>query len=196
MREAVAGRDPAAAEVAYQDRVAELAEIAGGPDHTPGSAEPIAVLEVPDVGAGWSEEFDETEPSATDRIVPERVLLRVSDEKCSAYVLNVKRGKAVGNLLRVKSFLVKLDAMEIRVIDFDSGEPEVRDIEEPLPIDFGRGDALVHGAIGAAMVGIFDVQNGVGGARGRTRSRFQPEIVPSSVANKKTAGLVGATWKS
>lgn len=87
-------------------------------------------------------------------------------------MLNVKRGKAVGNLLRVKSVLVKLDAMEIRVIDFDSGEAEVRDIEEPLPIDFGRGHALVDGAIGAAMVGIFDLQNGVGGARGRIRSRF------------------------
>jgi hypothetical protein len=51
---------------------------------------------MPDVPAGWSEEFDETEPGATDGIVLERVLLGVGNEKCSAYVLNVKRGKAVG----------------------------------------------------------------------------------------------------
>lgn len=133
VREAVEGCDPAAAEIAYEDGIAELAEITRGPDHTPGSVEPIAVLEVPDVPAGWSEQFDETEPGATGGIVPERVLLGVSNEKCSAYVLNVKGGKAFGNLLRVKSVLAKLDAMEIRVIDFDPGGTAVGDIEEPVP---------------------------------------------------------------
>ena len=64
--EAVERSNPAAAEVAYENDVAELAKIASGPHHAPGSVEPVAVLEVADMPAGGSEELDETEAITAD----------------------------------------------------------------------------------------------------------------------------------
>src|ERR1700690_4241051 len=59
VRKAVIGRDPAAAEVANQNRVAELAEVSRCPHHSPWRIQPRAMLKVTDVFAGWGEDFDE-----------------------------------------------------------------------------------------------------------------------------------------
>ncbi len=53
--EAVECGDPSAAKIANQDGIAEFAEIARGPHDSPGSIEPIAMLEVPDVLAARGE---------------------------------------------------------------------------------------------------------------------------------------------
>ena len=52
--------DPTAAEIAYQNGIAEFAEIASGPHHAPRRVEPVAMREVADVPALGSEDFDES----------------------------------------------------------------------------------------------------------------------------------------
>src|ERR1035437_9668992 len=55
---AVEGGDPAAAEIADEDGVAELAEITRSPDDSPRRVEPGTVFEVPDMLARGSENFN------------------------------------------------------------------------------------------------------------------------------------------
>src|SRR5271165_1606035 len=55
--EAVEGGNPATAEVAHEDGIAEDAEVARRPDHSPRGIQPIAVLQVADVFAGGGEDF-------------------------------------------------------------------------------------------------------------------------------------------
>src|SRR5438552_2288801 len=55
--EAIERGNLAAAEIAYENGVAELAEIARGPDNSPRRIEPGTMLEVADVPAGGCEEF-------------------------------------------------------------------------------------------------------------------------------------------
>src|SRR5438270_13774325 len=52
--EAIERRDPSAAEVSYQDRIAELAEVTRSPDDSPRRIKPRAMLQVSDVLAGGS----------------------------------------------------------------------------------------------------------------------------------------------
>ncbi len=88
MREAVERSDPAAAEIADENGVAELAKITRGPNDAPRGVEPVAVLEVADVLALGGKEFDEPETSAADRVMPGSVLLGVSDKESPADVLD------------------------------------------------------------------------------------------------------------
>src|SRR5260370_9176656 len=99
--EAVECGDPAATEIADEDGVAELAEIARGPHGAPGSVEPIAMLEVADVLAAWREQLDEAEASAADGVVPRGVLLGIGDEERSAVVLQVEGRETPGGAFSI-----------------------------------------------------------------------------------------------
>src|SRR5260370_35903251 len=85
--EAVERRDPSAAEIADENGVAELAKIARGPYDTPGSVEPVAVLEVADVLAGGCEQFDEAKSIAADWVVAEGRPFRPGHEERASHVL-------------------------------------------------------------------------------------------------------------
>ena len=86
--EAVEGGNPAAAEIAHEDGVAELAEVARSPDDSPGSVEPVAVFEATLELTGGTEDIDETEAGATDGVVAGTILLSVGDEQAAADVLS------------------------------------------------------------------------------------------------------------
>ena len=103
VRETVECRDPAAAEIADENRVAELAEITSGPHHAPRRVEPVAMLEVADVSAPGSKDFDESEPGAGDVIVFWSVLLGIGDEDAAADVLNVEGREALPVAVRSQS---------------------------------------------------------------------------------------------
>ena len=60
MSEAVESSDPSATEIADENGVAECAEIASRPYHTPGGTEPLPLLEVADVLAVGREDFNKT----------------------------------------------------------------------------------------------------------------------------------------
>src|SRR5207237_6840033 len=95
VREAVERGNLAAAEIAYENGVAELAEIARGPDNSPRRIEPGTMLEVADVPAGGCEELDEAEAVTGNVIVAGGVLLRVSvAERSAAVMMMDARGAA------------------------------------------------------------------------------------------------------
>src|SRR5882724_12062246 len=97
--EAVESSNVAATEIADENGVAELAEIASGPHDAPGRVEPRAMLEVPDVLAGGREDFNEAIAVAGHVIVPGSVLLGVRHEKSAADVLNIERCEAARDAL-------------------------------------------------------------------------------------------------
>src|SRR5260370_30495572 len=78
--EAVERRDPSAAEIADENGVAELAKIARGPYDTPGSVEPVAVLEAADGLAGGRERPYEAKAMTAAGVVAQSVLLGVGNK--------------------------------------------------------------------------------------------------------------------
>src|SRR5438552_18061036 len=151
VREAVEGGNLAAAEIAYENGVAELAEIARGPDNSPRRIEPGTMLEVADVPAGGCEELDEAEAVTGNVIVAGGVLLRVSDEERAADILNVEGREAVRNFLGTEGIFTEIHALERGVINFDSRTTEVRDVKKFVAIDFSGGCAFVDGTVGTAF---------------------------------------------
>jgi len=151
VREAVEGGNLAAAEIAYENGVAELAEIARGPDNSPRRIEPGTMLEVADVPAGGCEELDEAEAVTGNVIVAGGVLLRVSDEERAADILNVEGREAVRNFLGIEGIFTEIHALERGVINFDSRTTEVRDVKKFVAIDFSGGCAFVDGTVGTAF---------------------------------------------
>src|SRR6266704_418011 len=95
--EAVESSNPATAEVADENGVTELTEVARGPDNAPRRVEPGTMRKMANIPAGGCEEFNKAEPVASDVIVPGGVLLGVSDEQNSADVLNVERRETLRN---------------------------------------------------------------------------------------------------
>jgi hypothetical protein len=159
--EAVEGGDPAAAEIADENGVAELAEVARSPDDSPGSVEPVAVLEATLECTGGAEDSDETEAGAGDGIVPGSILLSVSDEQAAADVLDIEGREAGGNSLVVEGGFVERYALKIRVVDLDLGAAEIGDVEEFLALDFTGSHSLVDRAVRRALIRVVYFQNGV-----------------------------------
>src|SRR5579859_1262697 len=104
--EAVEGGNPAAAEITDEDGVAELAEVARGPDHAPGSVEPVAVLEAALEFAVGAEDINETAAIAQDRVVAECILPGIGNEEAAADILDVEGREATWNALVVKGIVV------------------------------------------------------------------------------------------
>jgi len=86
------------------------------------------VLEVADVLAGRSEEFDEAEAGAPHGIVPRPVLLGVGNEERATDVLNVERREpardsfsvtvVIAIAVGIESIFAEMDALEIGVVNF------------------------------------------------------------------------------
>src|ERR1700733_5304483 len=91
--EAAIGRDLAAAEIAHKYGVAEEAEIARRPNHSPRGIQPGTVLKMADVSPGGLVKFDEAKAIAGHIVVLCSVLLGVGDEKGSTDVLYVEWGE-------------------------------------------------------------------------------------------------------
>src|SRR5467141_3492040 len=161
VREAVERGDPSAAEIADENGVAELAEIASRPHDAPGRVEPVAVLEVADVLALGREELDEAESSATHGIVTRGVLLGIGDEEGSADVLHVEGSESARNALGFEGVFIEAHALESGVVDFDFGGAEIRYVEKFVAVDFAGGCAFVDGTIRGAVIGIVNDEDGV-----------------------------------
>src|SRR5258708_3192996 len=175
--EAVECGDPAATEIADEDGVAELAEIARGPHGAPGSVEPIAMLEVADVLAAWREQLDEAEAIAADGVVPRGVLLGIGDEERASNVLNVEGSETAGDAfctmivaaaitvaVGIEGIFAEVHALEVGVVDLDFGGAEIGDVEEAVPVDLGGSHAFVDRAVRGAFVGVVHFEDGIGGA--------------------------------
>ena len=91
------------------------------------------MLQVSNMTPGRSENFDETVAVTGHIIVSRGILLSVSYEKASANVLDIEGRKTSGYMLRMfvvaitvaisvrlESFVGKMDALEIRVIDLNA----------------------------------------------------------------------------
>src|SRR5882724_3608088 len=174
VREAVERGDAAATEIADENGIAELAEIASGPYDAPGRVEPRAMLEVPDVLAGSREDFNETETVAGHVVVAGSVLLRIGDEKRAADVLDIERREAARDALPtavvmavtliaiwIERVFTKLNALESHVVDFHFSGTEIRDVEEAVSIDFTARHAFIDGAIRGTVIGIVNDEDGV-----------------------------------
>ena len=168
--EAIEGGDPAAAEIADEDGVAEDAEITRRPDNAPGGIEPGAVIEVGDVFAGGCEDFDKTISGTGDIVVTSGILLGVGDEQRASDVLNVEWGEAWGNALgaiavvgivvaivaRVKSFGEEAHAIKIGVVDFHTAGAEIGGIEVGGAVQDSDREAFVNRAVRGTVVTIVD----------------------------------------
>src|SRR5260370_1335139 len=165
--EAVERGDPSAAEIGDENGIADLAEIASGTTHAPRRVEPVAVLEVADVFARWSKDFDKAKAIATDGIVPWRILLGVGDEEAAADVLDVERREAARDALGtvfviavgLERILIEANALEMGVGDFDPGRAEIGDIEGALPVDLSGSCAFVDRAVGSSSIGTVDLSS-------------------------------------
>jgi hypothetical protein len=177
--EAVEGGDPAAAEIADQNGVAEFTEIARGPNNSPGSVKPVAVLQVADVLAAGSEEFDEAEAIATDGVVPRGVLLGVSDEERAADILNVKRSEPARNALGFEGIFIEMHSLKVGVVNFHLGGTEIGDVEKFFAVYVGGRGAFIDGAIGFTVIGVVDDEHGIlpaGPAGDRSIFRHENEV--------------------
>src|SRR5437016_1748955 len=79
--EAVKRGDPTTAEVAHENGVAELTEIARGPNNSPGCIQPSTMLKMSDVLSSGREDFNKAQTVACHVIVSGGVLLGISDEE-------------------------------------------------------------------------------------------------------------------
>lgn len=172
VRKTIKRSDPAAAEIADENRIAELAEIASGPYDAPRRIEPVAVLQVPDVSASGSKDFDESKPGPRDIIVFRRVLLGISDEDAAANVLNIKGREALPSTVVVavmaiiavaiavqsERIIAQVDAFEGRVVDFDFAGAEIGDVKEFVAVDLSRRCAFVNGALCRSVVGFIHLE--------------------------------------
>src|SRR2546426_8897236 len=127
------------------------------------------MLKMADMLAGRSKDFDEPETVACDVIMPRGVLLGVSAEESAADVLNIERSEAVRNFFGFERLFTKGYRLEIGVIDFDAGLAEIGDVQEAVSVDLPARCAFIDGAIGPALFGVVDFQDGVDGRRRRAR---------------------------
>src|SRR5437867_315974 len=127
------------------------------------------MLKMADMLAGRSKDFDEPETVTCDVIMPRGVLLGVSDEESAADVLNIERSEAARNSFSFERLFTKGYWLEIGVIDFDAGLAEIGDVQEAVSVDLPARCAFIDGAIGPALFGVVDFQDGVDGRRRRAR---------------------------
>src|SRR5205807_2614572 len=148
------GGDPTTAKVADENGIAELAEIACGPNNSPGRIQPRTMLQMADVLPGGRKDFNEAQTVACHVIVSGRVLLGISDEESAADVLNIERREAVGDSFGFESVFIEMNALETRVVNLDSCRAEIRDVEKFVAVDFAGGCTFVDGAIRVAGIGV------------------------------------------
>ena len=184
MVEAVERSNPAALEISHQDRIAEYAEVARCPDHSPRGVEPWTMFQSADVFAGGRKDLNIAVAISAHIIVPRRILFGVRHKQAAADVLHIEGGEALGDAFRsstiiavvvavsthAKGVLWHLHAVELRIVDFHSSGTEIRDVQESLAVEVGRGSLLST-------------------ARKAEGPPFQPEMVPSSVPKMNTAGF-------
>src|SRR2546425_6227779 len=127
------------------------------------------MLKMADMLASGSENFDEPKTVTSDVIMPRGVLLGISDEESAANVLNIERSEAVRNFFGFERLFTKGYRLEIGVIDFDAGLAEIGDVQEAVSVDLPARCAFIDGAIGPALFGVVDFQDGVDGRRRRAR---------------------------
>src|SRR5213594_3458305 len=115
------------------------------------------MLKMADMLAGRSKDFDEPETVTCDVIMPRGVLLGVSDEESAADVLNIERSEAARNSFGFERLFTKGYWVEIG------------DVQEAVSVDLPARCAFIDGAIGPALFGVVDFQDGVDGRRRRAR---------------------------
>ena len=119
------------------------------------------------------EDLDEAIAVARYVVVPCSVLLGISDKENSTDVLYIEGRKPTWNsawtvvisvmipimisvviivAVQLKCAITQLYALEVSVVNFHCSRAEIRDVEEPLSVDFARCCALIDGTVGATLV--------------------------------------------
>jgi hypothetical protein len=135
------------------------------------------MLQVSDVLAGGSEDFNEAIAITGHVIVLVSILLSVGYEQAPANILNVKGGEPVGDTLRIAVVAVviavafgiervrpEVGRLEVRVVHLDAAAAEIGYVEEPFALDVCGGATFVDGAIRRSVIVVVHDADGVGSA--------------------------------
>ena len=208
----------ATGELADEEIVTESAKVLRSKRYSPGSVEPVAMLESLDKTTLGREDVDIAKARAVGFERLTLLVESVGDDNVVTYALDVERNVIAGQETIGEGFIVivvvvlvaiavigilvvwvESYGVKVAVIDIDAAVVEVGCVEVAVPVDEGAGETGVAGSIGR-----FDRDDGIDGGSSRTRRDADVRVPPDDCAVEgseekaggKTAGEDEVGWNA